>query len=207
MCWATCSSSDVVPSIRLTQVFRQAQESLIVTNAHKIRKGEFPTLVAPKERQGAEHGVCRGGGGRGGADRVVALARKSLPALGFKGDDVQVLSPLKKGSMGVDYLNLRLQEALNPADPTGRHPELLRGSRRFRIGDRVIQLVNNYDKNVFNGDVGTITDIKPDDQVLLRALRRRNRRLRLCRLRRVTACIFFKHSQERKAASTKPSSW
>ena len=159
-------SSDVVPSIRLTQVFRQAQESLIVTNAHKIRKGEFPTLIAPKERAGRNMVFVEVEEGEEGADRVVALARKSLPALGFKGDDVQVLSPLKKGSMGVDYLNLRLQEALNPADPTGRRPELLRGSRRFRIGDRVIQLVNNYDKNVFNGDVGTITDIKPDDQVL-----------------------------------------
>lgn len=159
-------SSDVVPSIRLTQVFRQAQESLIVTNAHKIRKGEFPTLIAPKERQGRNMVFVEVEEGEEGADRVVALARKSLPALGFAGDDVQVLSPLKKGSMGVDYLNLRLQEALNPADPTGRRPELLRGSRRFRIGDRVIQLVNNYDKNVFNGDVGTITDIKPDDQVL-----------------------------------------
>ena len=74
---------------------------------------------------------------------------------------------MQKGHMGVDYLNLRLQEALNPADPTGQTPELLRGSRRFRIGDRVIQLVNNYDKNVFNGDVGTIADIKPDDQILL----------------------------------------
>ncbi len=105
--------------------------------------------------------------GEEGADKVVALARKSLPGLGYRGDDVQVLSALKKGSLGVDNLNMRLQDALNPADPTGRVPELLRGSRRFRIGDRVIQLVNNYDKNVFNGDIGAIADIKPEDQILL----------------------------------------
>ena len=95
------------------------------------------------------------------------LVRKTLPALGYRGDDVQVLTPLRKGTLGVDYLNELLQEALNPADPTGRKPELLRGSRRFRIGDRVIQLVNNYDKKVFNGDVGTISDIKPEDQLLM----------------------------------------
>ncbi|HLK55030.1 MAG TPA: ATP-binding domain-containing protein, partial [Chthonomonadaceae bacterium] len=98
---------------------------------------------------------------------IVKLVRKSLPALGYRGDDIQVLSAMRKGTVGVEYLNELLQEALNPADPTGRKPELVRGSRRFRIGDRVIQLVNNYDKNVFNGDVGAIADIKPEDQLLL----------------------------------------
>src|SRR5262249_33441874 len=102
-----------------------------------------------------------------GAQMVVKLVRKSLPALGYRGDDIQVLSAMHRGTLGVGYLNELLQEALNPADPAGRRPELLRGSRRFRIGDRVIQLKNNYDKNVFNGDVGTIADIRPDDQLLV----------------------------------------
>jgi exodeoxyribonuclease V alpha subunit len=182
--------SGVVPSIRLTQVFRQAQESLIVTNAHRIRKGEFPTLAppTPQERKGknclfveikddpkeeppegetAEPQERPLTGSEQGARQVVKLVRKSLPALGFRGDDIQVLSPMHRGTLGVGYLNELLQDALNPADPTGRKPELLRGSRRFRIGDRVIQLVNNYDKNVYNGDVGTIVDIKPDDQLML----------------------------------------
>ena len=172
-------NSGVVPSIRLTQVFRQAQASLIVTNAHRIRNGETPVLVSPKEREGNnclwvgveeekdENGEIVRSGAEIGADKVVQLVRKSLPALGFQGDAIQVLSPMHKGTLGVGYLNERLQEALNPADPTGRRPELLRGSRRFRIGDRVIQLVNNYDKNVYNGDVGAIADIKPDDQLIL----------------------------------------
>jgi exodeoxyribonuclease V alpha subunit len=167
--------SGVVPSIRLTQVFRQAQESLIVTNAHRIRQGQFPTLVSPKEREGknclwmdVEEGVGEEGNSAvNGAQLVVKLVRKSLPALGYRGDDIQVLSAMHRGTLGVGYLNELLQEALNPADPTGRRPELLRGSRRFRIGDRVIQLKNNYDKNVFNGDVGTIADIRPDDQLLV----------------------------------------
>jgi exodeoxyribonuclease V alpha subunit len=160
-------ASEVVPSVRLTQVFRQAQESLIVVNAHRIRKGEFPLLVPPKERDGKNCLWIEVEESVDGAQQVVKLVRKSLPALGFRGDDIQVLSAMHKGTLGVGYLNELLQEALNPADPTGRKPELLRGSRRFRIGDRVIQLVNNYDKNVYNGDVGTIADIKPDDQLLL----------------------------------------
>ena len=167
--------SGVIPSIRLSQVFRQAQESLIVTNAHRIRKGEFPQLVAPKERGGqnclwidVEEGATEELKSADiGASQIVKLARKTLPALGYRKDDIQVLTAMRRGGLGVDYLNELLQEALNPADPTGRRPEFSRGSRRFRIGDRVIQLVNNYDKNVFNGDVGVIADIKTDDQLLL----------------------------------------
>lgn len=167
--------STVVPSVRLTQVFRQAQQSLIVTNAHKIRQGQFPTLVPPRQREGnnclwveveesEDESVTSASLG---APQVVKLVRKSLPALGYRGDDIQVLSAMHRGTLGVGYLNELLQEALNPGDPTGRKPELLRGSRRFRVGDRVIQLVNNYDKNVFNGDVGTIGDIRADDQILV----------------------------------------
>ena len=159
--------SEVVPSTRLTQVFRQAQASLIVTNAHRIRQGQFPTLVPPKERGDSNCIWIEIDDSVEGATEIVKLVRKSLPALGYRGDAIQVLTPMKRGTLGVDYLNELLQEALNPADPTGRRPELLRGSRRFRIGDRVIQLVNNYDKNVFNGDIGAVLDIKPDDQLLL----------------------------------------
>ena len=166
--------SEVVPSIRLTQVFRQAEASLIVVNAHRIRKGEFPLLVPPQERgtknclwvdvdEGATEELPSSAIG---TQQIVKLARKSLPALGYGKDDIQILTAMRRGALGVDYLNELLQEALNPADPQGRRPELLRGSRRFRIGDRVIQLVNNYDRNVFNGDVGTIADIKPDDQII-----------------------------------------
>ena len=167
--------SGVIPSIRLSQVFRQAQESLIVTNAHRIRKGEFPQLVSPKERKGqnclwidVDEGATEELTSSAiGASQIVKLARKTLPALGYGKDDIQVLTAMRRGGLGVDYLNELLQEALNPADPTGRRPEFTRGSRRFRIGDRVIQLVNDYDKNVFNGDVGVIADIKTDDQLLL----------------------------------------
>ncbi len=160
-------NSGVVPSIRLTQVFRQAQASLIVTNAHRIRQGQFPTLVPPRERGDSNCLWIEIEDSAEGGTEIVKLVRKSLPALGYRGDAIQVLTPMKRGALGVDFLNELLQEALNPADPSGRRPELLRGSRRFRIGDRVIQLVNDYDKNVFNGDVGSVLDIKLDDQILL----------------------------------------
>ncbi len=167
--------SGVVASVRLTQVFRQAQRSLIVTNAHKIRQGQFPELVLPRERgdrnclwvpveESEDESVSSASLG---ASQVVKLVRKSLPALGYRGDAIQVLSAMHRGTLGVGFLNELLQEALNPTDTTGRLPELVRGSRRFRIGDRVIQLVNNYDKSVFNGDIGTIEQIRLDDQTLV----------------------------------------
>jgi exodeoxyribonuclease V alpha subunit len=160
-------ASGVVPSIRLTQVFRQAQQSLIVTNAHRVREGAFPVLVPPKEREGKNCLWVEVEDSESGAEQVVKLVRKSLPALGFQPDEIQVLSAMHRGALGVKNLNEQLQEALNPADPSGRRPELVRGSRRFRIGDRVMQLKNNYDRSVFNGDVGYVADIRPEDQLIV----------------------------------------
>lgn len=167
--------SGVIPAIRLTEVFRQAQQSLIVTNAHRIRQGLFPELVAPRERgdrnclwvRVEESEDPEVSSAALGAKQVVSLVRKTLPALGYRGDDIQVLSAMRRGTLGVDYLNDLLQEALNPADTSGRRPELYRGSRRFRIGDRVIQLVNNYEKNIFNGDIGAVQEIRLEDQTIV----------------------------------------
>ena len=157
--------SGVVPSIKLTQVFRQAQESLIVTNAHRIREGRFPNLIPPAERADYNCLYIEAEESETAAQQVVKLARKSLPALGFGPDDIQTLTAMRRGTVGVNYLNELLQEALNPPDPTGRKPEMLRGSRCFRVGDRVMQLRNNYDKNVYNGDIGTVLDIDLEEQL------------------------------------------
>jgi exodeoxyribonuclease V alpha subunit len=157
-------ASGAVPVCRLTQVFRQAQQSLIITNAHRINRGEFPLLAPPKEREGRDCLFVEAQDSKAAAQMVVTLATRSLPRLGFSPADIQTLSPMHRGEAGVGYLNERLQEALNPARPN--RPELLRGARRFRVGDRVLQLVNNYDKQVFNGDVGTITQIDPVEQTL-----------------------------------------
>jgi exodeoxyribonuclease V alpha subunit len=157
-------ASGSVPVCRLTQVFRQAAQSLIITNAHRINRGEIPLLAPPKEREGKDCFFVEVEDSKAAAQMIVTLATRSLPRLGFSPADIQTLSPMHRGEAGVGHLNERLQDSLNPARPNA--PELLRGSRRFRVGDRVLQLVNNYDKQVFNGDVGTITKIDLIEQTL-----------------------------------------
>lgn len=156
--------SGTVPVCRLTQVFRQAAQSLIVTNAHRINRGEFPVLFPPREREGKDCLFVQVEDSDAAAEMVVTVATKSMSRLGFSPADVQVLAPMHRGAAGVGYLNERLQDAWNPAgDGT---PALLRGSRRFREGDRVIQLKNNYDKQVYNGDIGVISKIDNVEQEL-----------------------------------------
>ncbi len=159
--------SGIIASIRLTQVFRQAQESLIVTNAHRIREGRPPILIPPAEREGHNCLYKEAEESETAAQQAVKLARKTLPALGFRPNDIQTLTAMRRGTVGVNYLNEVLQEALNPPDLTGRKPEMLRGSRCFRTGDRVMQLRNNYDKNVYNGDIGTVTHIDIEEQIFI----------------------------------------
>jgi exodeoxyribonuclease V alpha subunit len=156
--------SGAVPVCRLTQVFRQAAQSLIVTNAHGVNQGEFPLLLPPREREGRDCVFVEVEDAEAVPDLVVRLATHSLPRRGFPQADIQVLAPMHRGSAGVGHLNERLQEAWNPPWPD--RPELLRGSRRFRVGDRVIQTVNNYDKGVFNGDIGTVARIDLADQAI-----------------------------------------
>jgi exodeoxyribonuclease V alpha subunit len=156
--------SGTVPVCRLTQVFRQAAQSLIVTNAHRVNRGEWPMLYPPKEREGKDCLFVEVEDSDAAAEMVVTVATKSMARLGFSPADVQVLAPMHRGAAGVGYLNERLQDAWNPARE-GRG-ELLRGSRRFREGDRVIQLKNNYDKQVYNGDIGVIAKIDHVEQEL-----------------------------------------
>ncbi|HSV75269.1 MAG TPA: ATP-dependent RecD-like DNA helicase [Chthonomonadales bacterium] len=156
--------SGVVPVCRLTTVFRQAARSLIITNAHRVNRGEMPMLPAPRERGDADCAMVEVEDSKAAAQMAVTVATRSLPRLGFAPSDIQVLAPMHRGEAGVGHLNERLQELWNPARPGA--PELLRGGRRYRAGDRVIQLANNYDRNVFNGDVGTIRSIDPVEQTL-----------------------------------------
>lgn len=157
-------ASGAVPVCRLTQVFRQAAQSLIVTNAHRVNRGEFPLLVPPKERKDKDCLFVEVEDSAAASQMVVTLATRSLVREGFAPSDVQILSPMHRGEAGVGHLNERLQDAWNPARE-GK-PELIRGSRRFRSGDRVIQLKNNYDKQIYNGDIGVITNIDHVEQSL-----------------------------------------
>lgn len=154
--------SGSVPVARLTQVFRQAAESLIITNAHAINAGRMPLLPPPSE--GLDCAYLKAEEAEEVADKVVAVVARSLPKRGYAPGDIQVLTPMQRGSAGAAYLNTRLQEALNPAAP-GKD-EVQRGVRLFRVGDRVMQIVNNYDKAVYNGDIGAVSSVNHEDETL-----------------------------------------
>ncbi|MDR2668736.1 MAG: ATP-dependent RecD-like DNA helicase, partial [Desulfovibrio sp.] len=155
-------ASGAVDVVRLTEVFRQAAESSIIVNAHRINQGEAPEL------RRAEHGLSdfyfiRRDDPEEAAQLIVELVAKRIPGR-FRlhpVDDIQVLTPMHKGSAGVTELNLRLQEALNRQDAWVK-----RGERRFYLGDKVMQLRNNYDKDVYNGDIGRICLVNPEEKEL-----------------------------------------
>jgi exodeoxyribonuclease V alpha subunit len=157
--------SGAVPVARLTQVFRQAAESLIVQNAHRINRGEFPRLVKPGEHK-SDCYFIEADEPEEIVELIVKSVAKSLPGR-FDYDpmrDIQVLAPMNRGRVGANHLNEILQAALNP--PGAGKTELTRGSRILRVGDKVIQRVNNYKLEVFNGDVGTIEKIDLEDQMI-----------------------------------------
>lgn len=145
-----------MPTIRLTEIFRQAAESRIVSSAHRINTGQLPHV--DNDKSGNFFFIKERDPERI-AETIVDMVSRRLPAsYGFDPvDDIQVLSPMHKSATGVGQLNRSLQERLNPFDST--HPEVRRGDWAYRIGDKVMQVRNNYDKNVFNGDIGRITAI------------------------------------------------
>jgi exodeoxyribonuclease V alpha subunit len=154
-------ASDRAAVVRLTTIFRQAADSGIVVNAHRINRGEFPILNEFGDfyffsKQDPEEA----------ADLLVDVVQRRVPEkFGFDPvDDVQVLAPMYRGACGVANLNNRLQEALNPASP--KKPERRLGGRLFRVGDKVMQTVNNYVLSVFNGDIGRVTAIDSVNQTL-----------------------------------------
>jgi exodeoxyribonuclease V alpha subunit len=159
--------SGVAAVVRLTEIFRQAAGSLIIENAHRINRGEMPRFAEAAAGVGpADFFLFPAEDADRAADLVVDLVQNRIPGrFGFDPThDIQVLSPLHRGAAGVGELNLRLQAALNP--PAGGKAERRRGSTLFRSGDRVMQIRNNYDKEVFNGDMGRITTLDPVDQMV-----------------------------------------
>jgi exodeoxyribonuclease V alpha subunit len=152
--------SGVVPVVRLTEVFRQALHSRIITNAHRINEGHLPQL-ADKEADSDFYFVEREEPERI-ADTLLDLVKNRVPGK-FRLDpirDIQVLCPMNRGSLGIRELNIRLQTELNPA--RADEPGVEKFGWQFRVRDKVIQTENNYDKEVFNGDIGQIVKI---DQV------------------------------------------
>ena len=155
-------ASGVVDVVELHEVFRQAQESDIITNAHKINAGEVPFLESSKERLSDFYFIRQDDPERCAA-MIVDLVKNHIPRR-FRYDSIdqiQVLTPMHKGSAGSGNLNTMLQEALNPQPLC-----LKRGDREFRLDDKVMQIRNNYDKDVFNGDIGRICVVNTDDKKL-----------------------------------------
>lgn len=142
-----------IPTARLTQVFRQAESSLIVTNAHRVLAGELPTVPPKGDTTSDFYFFPAEEGPEQLAERLVDVVTQRVPrTFGLDwSEDVQVLAPMYKGPAGVDSLNHRLREALGAG---GR--EVLFGDQRWRQGDRVVQTRNDYDRDVFNGDLGRI---------------------------------------------------
>ena len=165
--------SQMLPTVRLTEIFRQAQQSLIVMNAHRVNSGELPELRRVDSdfffmRRQSEEQLCQ---------TIRDLCTTRLPQkMGIPSEQIQVLTPTRKGGVGTWSLNALLQASLNPAAPGKKERQF--GEFTFREGDRVMQIRNNYDimwkktdgsmvgTGIFNGDVGTIMEIDPSAESL-----------------------------------------
>ncbi len=156
-------ASGAAAVVRLETIFRQEEGSYIISNAHRINQGQMPILDHRKSR---DFFLFKTDDPARAAELVVELVQTRIPRhFGLQPSDIQVLSPMHRGEAGVGNLNRLLQAALNP--PSDRKPERQVGGRVFRLGDRVMQMRNNYDKEVYNGDLGRIVAMNLEEQTLV----------------------------------------
>jgi exodeoxyribonuclease V alpha subunit len=151
--------SAVVPVVRLDTIFRQARRSLIVLNAHRINAGEFPLLKVPEEddsRHKPDFLFIEREEPEAALEAIEETVSERLPRIyGFKPiEDIQVITPMHRGILGAVNLNQRLQALLNKDPRT-----LMRGETSIKVGDKVMQCENDYDKDVYNGDIGIVNTI------------------------------------------------
>jgi len=159
-------ASGAVPVVRLTEVFRQAAQSRIVTNAHRINRGQVPELEAV---EGSDFFFVGADEPEAGVRRLLAVVTSRIPAR-FGLDpvrDVQVLCPMNRGGLGARALNAALQRALNP--PREGEARVERFGWSYGAGDKVMQVTNNYERDVFNGDVGRVVRVDADEGELVAA--------------------------------------
>jgi exodeoxyribonuclease V alpha subunit len=150
--------------VRLTEIFRQAQESMIVVNAHKVNQGQLPVLKEIDKPEKTDFQFIQEEDLEKILQNILDLCSETIPRQ-FRFHplrEIQVLAPMHKGIIGVANLNIELQKRLNPGQPGITH-----GAWNFRIGDKVMQIVNNYDKDVFNGDIGWISKIDPEEREVM----------------------------------------
>src|SRR6185312_14893121 len=152
-------ASGAVPVVRLTEVFRQAAQSRIVTSAHKINQGSIPDLSKPEGD--SDFYFVQADDPEAAALRIVDLVKTRIPRrFGLNPiRDIQVLCPMNRGGAGARSLNIELQAALNPAGDR----KVERFGWTFAPGDKVMQIENDYDKEVYNGDIGFVADVEPEE--------------------------------------------
>ena len=153
-------SSNVITTIKLTQIFRQAATSDIITNAHNINKGILPKLDNPVD--GTDFYFIQADPGDDIINKIIAITSDRIPKK-FKLDpihDIQLLCPMQRGGSGARSLNVELQKVLNPNYSDG----IVKFGQTFAAGDKVMQTENNYDKDTYNGDIGVITGINQEEQ-------------------------------------------
>ena len=152
--------SEVIPVVRLTTIFRQEKRSLIIVNAHRVNEGKYPIVKGERER---DFYFIEEENPREAAQKIINLCTHRLPAK-YKIDpvaDIQVLTPMYKGEVGADNLNYQLREALNPKGKQINYKKNI-----FRVNDKIMQTKNNYDKEVYNGDIGIISKINIEDNTV-----------------------------------------
>jgi exodeoxyribonuclease V alpha subunit len=157
--------SGAVPVARLTEIFRQAARSQIVTNAHKVNSGHIPNLNVTKGVE-TDFYFVEAHDPEDAVTKIIEIVKNRLPKrFGFDPiQDIQVLCPMNRGGIGARSLNVELQKALNPPSDD---ISVERFGYTYRVGDKVMQTENDYDKEVFNGDVGYVRSIEPDLQEMV----------------------------------------
>lgn len=155
--------SGVAPVVQLNEIFRQAKESSIIINAHKINEGIIPDLKFTQDKLDDFYFIEQEDPGKA-LELIISLVKERIPKrFGFDPiNNIQVLTPMHKGLIGAVNLNTELQKALNPGDEG-----ILRGGRLFKVNDKVMQITNNYDKDVYNGDIGRIISIDAEAQEVI----------------------------------------
>ena len=146
-------TSERIPTVRLTDIYRQAEGSSIIELAHEIKKGYLPVDITVKQ---ADRSFIKCSTTQ--VAQVVEKVAFNAKNKGYSAKDIQVLAPMYRGPAGIDRLNVLLQEIFNP-NPDGKRKEIAFGEVKYRIGDKVLQLVNQPESNVFNGDIGEIISI------------------------------------------------
>lgn len=153
-------TSEKVPCIRLTKIFRQAQDSLIIVNAHKVNSGEFPNN--DHQKSNPDFIFIKENNPELVIEHIKEVFQKKLPRYGISADETTVLVPMNRGIVGTQQLNQQMQQLLNLLS----EKQLSSNGTNFKKGDRVMQIRNNYDKIVFNGDCGHIEDINETDRTV-----------------------------------------